>query len=184
MNAQASSQARKTHGVMAEFSSAEALVEAARRARAAGYRRLEAYAPFPIEELPAALGLPPSPIPRFMLGGGLAGTVTGLAMQYYANLHAFPMNVGGRPLNAWPGFILVTVELTILGAILTGLLALFFTLHLPEVYHPVFNHPDFRRASRDGFFLCIEFTDPNFAAVGAADFLRELAPLSVRTVEP
>jgi hypothetical protein len=184
MKIEASFKARKIHGVMAEFSSAEALVAAVRHTRAAGYRRLEAYAPFPIEELPEALGLAPSPIPRFMLGGGLAGAAAGLAMQYYANLHAFPMNVGGRPLNAWPGFILVTVELTILGAILTGLLTLFFTLHLPEVYHPVFNHPDFRKASRDGFFLCIEFTDPNFAAVSAAAFLGELVPLSVRTVEP
>ena len=184
MKVEASCKTPKIHGVMAEFSSAESLVLAVRQARAAGYQRLEAYAPFPIEELPGALGLPPSPIPRCMLGGGLAGAAAGLAMQYYANLHAFPMNIGGRPLNAWPGFILVTVELTILGAILTGLLALFFTLHLPEVYHPVFNHPDFRKASRDGFFLCLESSDPNFAAVGAAAFLRELAPISVRTVEP
>jgi hypothetical protein len=174
----------RLHGVMAEFSSAETLVQAARHARAAGYRRVEAYAPFPIEELPEALGLPPSPIPRCMLAGALAGTATGLAMQYYANLYAFPLNIGGRPLNAWPGFILVTIELTILFAILAGLLTLFFTLHLPAVYHPVFNHPDFRKASRDGFFLCIESTDPNFAAVGTAAFLQELAPLSVRTVEP
>jgi hypothetical protein len=175
--------AHQTYGVMAEFASAEALVEAARRTRAAGYRRIDAYAPFPIEELPDALDLPPSPIPRFMLGGALLGTATGLGMQYFANLHSFPINIGGRPLNAWPGFVLVTVELTILFAVVTGLLTLFFKLHLPTVYHAVFNHPDFRKASRDGFFLCIESADEKFDRWRTATFLRELAPLSVQTVE-
>ena len=173
----------QVHGVMAEFASAEALVAAAQRARAAGYRRLDAYAPFAVDGLSDALDLPPSHIPLFMLGGGLAGAAGGLAMQYYANLFAYPMNIGGRPLNAWPAFIPATFELIIFCAVLGGLAALFFTLHLPTVYHPVFNHPDFRRASRDGFFLCIESQDPQFDERKAAFFLRTLAPLSVRTVE-
>ena len=171
------------HGVVAEFSSVEALVAATRRARAAGYRRLDAYAPFPVDELPEALDLPPSRIPLFMLGGGLAGAAAGLGMQYHANLSAYPMNIGGRPLNAWPAFIPATFELIILCAVLGGLAALFLILRLPTVYHPVFNHPDFRRASRDGFFLCIESRDPQFDARKSAFFLRTLAPLSVQTVE-
>ena len=171
------------HGIMAEFPSAEALVAAARRTRKAGYRRVDAYAPFPVDDLPEALDLPPSRIPFFMFGGALVGTTTGLGMQYFANLHAYPMNIGGRPLDAWPAFVLVTVELTILCAVLSGLAALFFTLRLPTVYHPVFNHPDFRRASRDGFFLCIEASDPGFDARKTAFFLRTLAPVSVQTVE-
>ena len=171
------------HGVMAEFASAEMLVAAARRTRAAGYRRLDAYAPFPVDELPDALDLPPSRIPLFMLGGGFAGAAAGLGMQYFANLHAYPMNIGGRPLNAWPAFIPATFELIILCAVLGGLVALFFILHLPTVYHPVFNHPNFRRASRDGFFLCIESRDPQFDARRTAFFLRTLAPLCVQTLE-
>ena len=173
----------QVHGIMAEFSSAEALVAAARRVRAAGYRRLDAYAPFPVEELPEALDLPPSRVPLFMLAGGLAGAAAGLGMQYYANLRAYPLNIGGRPLNAWPAFIPATFELIILGAVVGGLVALFFTLVLPTIYHAVFNHPDFRRASRDGFFLCIESRDPQFDARKSAFFLRTLAPLSVQTVE-
>ena len=171
------------YGVMAEFSSAETLVAAARRTREAGYRRVDAYSPFPVEDLPEALDLPPSHIPWFMFGGALVGTATGLGMQYFANLFAYPINIGGRPLNAWPAFIIVTVELTILCAVLGGLITLFFKLRLPTVYHPVFNHPDFRRASRDGFFLCIESTDPGFDARKAAFFLRSLGPMSVQTVE-
>ena len=173
----------QVHGVMAEFSSAETLVAAARHARAAGYRRMDAYAPFPVAELPEALDLPPSRIPFFMLGGGLAGAALGLGMQYFANLHAYPMNVGGRPLNAWPAFIPATFELIIFFAVLGGVVTLFFKLNLPAVYHPVFNHPDFRRASRDGFFLCIESTDRQFDALQTTAFLRTLAPDSVQTVE-
>ena len=104
-------------------------------------------------------------------------------MQYFANLYAYPMNIGGRPLNAWPAFIPATFELIILCAVLGGLAALFFMLRLPTVYHPVFNHPDFRRASRDGFFLCIESADRQFDPRQTAFFLRTLGPVSVQTVE-
>ena len=171
------------HGIMAEFSSVEALVDAVRRTRAAGYRHLDAYAPFPVEELADALEMPPSRIPVFMLAGGFAGAAGGLGMQYFANLYAYPMNIGGRPLNAWPAFIPATFELIIFCAVLGGLAALFFTLRLPMVYHPVFNHPGFRRASRDGFFLCIEAGDQRFDARQTAFFLRTLGPVSVETVE-
>ena len=157
------------HGAVAEFSSVEALTDAVRRTRAAGYRKVDAYAPFPVEALVEALELPPSRVPWFM--------------QYYANLYAYPMNIGGRPLNAWPAFVPATFELIIFFAVLGGLLALFFTLHLPEVYHPVFNHPDFRRASRDAFFLCIESSDKQFDARQTPFFLRTLGPVSVLAVE-
>ena len=173
----------KLYGLMAEFSSPESLVAATRRARAEGYRKVDAFAPFPVEELPDALDLPPSRIPLFMLGGAFAGAGVGLGMQYYANLVSFPINIGGRPLNSWPGFIPPTVELIILFAVLSGLIALFFTLQLPAVYHPVFNHPDFRRASRDGFFLCIQCIDRQFDREKTYSFLCALDPLSVQPIE-
>ena len=170
------------HGIVAEFASVDALAEAARRTRAAGYRHVDAYAPFPAPELADALELPPSRIPLFMLAGGFAGAALGLGMQYFANLYAYPMNIGGRPLNAWPAFIPATFELIIFCAVVGGLVALFFTLRLPSVYHPVFNHPDFRRASRDGFFLCIESADARFDAHRTTLFVRTLGPRSVREV--
>ena len=174
---------RTLHGLVAEFDSAESLVAAVRRARAAGFRELDAYAPFPVDELPDALELPDSHIPYVMLGGAFTGCAAGLCMQSYANLHSYPMNIGGRPLNAWPAFIPATVELTILFAVVSGLIALLLSLRLPAIYHPVFNHPDFRRASRDGFFLCIECGDRQFDRESTADVLHTLSPMSVQPVE-
>lgn len=183
MNEDGTPEIHQMHGLMAEFSSAATLVAAVRRARAAGYRQVDAYAPFLVEGLSEALELPPSRIPYFMLTGGFGGAAAGLGMQYYANLYSYRMNIGGRPLNAWPAFIPPTFELIILFAVLGGLIALFVTLRLPAIYHPVFNHPDFRRASRDGFFLCIEAADRQFDPSRTAIFLRSLAPSSVQTVE-
>ncbi len=174
---------RRLHGFMAEFATVALLVAAARRSRMEGYRQVEAYAPFPVEELAEALELRPSRIPWVMLGGGIAGALAGYGMQYYAMVISYPMNIGGRPLHAWPAFIPVTFELTILFAVLGGLAALFFTLGFPAVYHPVFNHPDFRRASRNGFFLCIESGDELFDVERTPEFLRMLQPMSVQAVE-
>ena len=183
MSDQPPSDQHPAHGALAEFSSVEALVDAVKRTREAGYRYLDAYAPFACDELFKALQLPPSRIPLLMFGGGICGLLTGLGMQYYANLHAYPMNIGGRPLNAWPAFIPATFELTIFFAVMGGLVALFIALRLPAIYHPVFNHPDFRRASRDGFFLCIEAGDIKFDPRKTVFFLRTLGPLSVEVVE-
>jgi hypothetical protein len=183
MSAEDTRATARVYGLIAEFPSADALVAAVRDARAAGYRKMDAYAPFPIEDLTAALELPPSRIPYIMFGGALAGCVLGLGMQYYAYFVSYPINIGGRPLDSWPAFIPATVELTILLAVLSGLLSLLFSLQLPAVYHPVFNHPDFRRASRDGFFLCIEQADEHYDLRTTASFLRSLDPLSVLPVD-
>ena len=171
------------HGFMAEFATLALLVAAVKRTRMEGYRRMDAYAPFPAEELHDALELRPSRIPWLMFAGGLGGAAAGYGMQYYAMVVSYPMNIGGRPVHAWPAFIPVTFELTILFAVLGGLAALLFTLGLPQVYHPVFNHPDFRRASRNGFFLCIESVDERFDEERTPEFLGTLSPTSVQAVE-
>ena len=171
------------HGLMAEFTSAEQLLMAVQRARGAGFRCLDAYAPFPIEEMPEALDLPASRIPWVMVAGGLIGALLGYGMQYYATVISYPMNIGGRALPAWPALIPVTFELTIFCAVLGGVLALFIAWQLPQVYHPVFNHPAFRRASQDRFFLCLEAKDAKFEPVRTAAFLRTLEPMSVEAVE-
>jgi hypothetical protein len=174
----------RTYGLMAGFKDHEDLLEAAVRAYAAGYRRIDGYSPFHIEGLAEALGGKPNGVPFLFLFGGVVGCIGGFFLQWFASAMDYPLNVGGRPLNSWPMFIPITFELTILGAALFGFFGTLFLNRVPELYHPVFNVTEFRAAaSCDGFFLCIEATDPKFETVQTTRFLRSLAPLWVQEVE-
>ena len=174
--------AHKIHGLMAEFDDANTLVLAAASAHDAGYRRMDAYSPFPIEELHDALGSHRSRLPLIVLIGGLVGCVAGFLLQYWASAIAYPINVGGRPFNSWPAFIPVTFECTILGAALSAVLGMLALNGLPMPYHPVFNVPRFALASRNRFFLCIEARDPKFDVEATRQFLETLKPREVSTV--
>ena len=152
------------YGLMAEFDNPSALVAAAREAHAAGYRRMDAYTPFPVEELNEALGLGHTGVAALVLIGGITGALVGYLMQYYIAVIDYPLNIGGRPLHSWPAFVPVTFELTILCAGLFAVLGMLALNGLPMPHHPVFNAPRFALASRDRFFLCIEAADPTIRA--------------------
>ena len=170
------------HGLMAEFDNPTDLVEAANHARLAGYTSMDAYTPFPIEELNDALGLKKNPLPLIVLLGGIFGGGAGYFLEYWTQVIAWPMNIGGRPFHSWPHFIPVTFECTVLGASLAAFVGMLALNGLPKPYHPVFNVPAFDRASRDRFFLCIESTDPRFDRYATESFLKDLHPLGVSEV--
>jgi hypothetical protein len=170
------------YGVMAEFDNPSALVSAARAARAKGYRKLDAYSPFPIEELTDALHLHKNKLPLIVLAGGVIGGLTGFFLQYWIAVIYFPINIAGRPLNSWPSFIIITFELTILFASLSAVLGMMALCGLPMPYHPVFNVPRFSAASRNRFFLCIEAADPLFDPARTSQFLGTLEPTEVSEV--
>jgi hypothetical protein len=172
----------KLYGLLAEFESEEALLAAARRARKAGYRRLDAFSPYPVEGLDEAVGARWNLVPVFVLAGGIGGALAGYGLQYYATVMAYPINVGGRPLHSWPAFIPITFELAILGAAVAGLLAMLALNGLPMPYHPVFNVAEFARASQDRFFLLIEASDRKFKAAATRQFLAGLNPTQVNDV--
>jgi hypothetical protein len=179
-----SAQARaRVYGLLAEFESASTLVAATRQAYEKGYRRMEAYTPFPIEEVTEALGFRKTRLPLIVLIGGILGGLSGFGLQYYSSVISYPLNVGGRPMNSWPSFIVVTFELTILGAALFAVLGMLALNGLPMPYHPVFHVPRFALASRDRFFLCLEATDPLFATAESRAFLESLGPRAVTEVD-
>jgi hypothetical protein len=170
------------YGVIAEFDNPTSLVTAARAAREKGYRKLDAYTPFPIEELSEALHLHKNRLPLIVLIGGIMGGLTGYLLQYYVTVISYPINVGGRPLHSWPSYIVITFELTILFAALSAVLGLLALCGLPMPYHPTFNVPRFALASRNRFFLCIEATDPMFDHDVTCSFLESLEAKEVSEV--
>jgi hypothetical protein len=185
----------RTHiyGLMAEFKDATQLLEAARRVYQQGYRHVDAFSPFPIHGLADAIGKTDKKVQRTVLAGGIAGLLGGLGLQYYtsavevawvpAMFSGYAVNVGGRPLNSWPAFIVPTFETTILVAGITALVCMLFYNGLPMPYHPVFNVRRFREhASTDAFFLCVESTDPRFDVHQTRRFLKELGALEVEDV--
>jgi hypothetical protein len=167
---------------MAEFDNPTSLVNAARAAREKGYRKLDAYSPFPIEELADALHLHRNKLPLIVLCGGILGGLTGFLLQYYITVIDFPINVGGRPLNSWPAYIIITFELTILFGSIFAVLGLLALCGLPMPYHPTFNVPRFALATRNRFFLCIEAQDPIFDHDKTSAFLESLEPREVSEV--
>src|SRR5882724_3902755 len=174
--------ASAVYGLMAEFDDPKALVAATRRAHDAGYRRMDAYSPFPIEELHEALGAHHTRLPLIVLVGGVCGCIGGYALEYWSSVFAYPLNIGGKPLHSWPAFIPVTFECTIHVPALSCVLGMLALNGLPMPYHPVFNLPRFALASRNRFFLCIESIDPKFDLEATRRFLETLGAREVSSV--
>jgi hypothetical protein len=167
------------YGLMAEFSSADKLREAARAATEKGYGPVEAYSPFPIEGLDEAVGFPGSRVPLATLVGGIVGGTGGFFLQWYAAVIDYPINIGGRPPNSWPAFIPVTFEMTVLFAALTATVAMIVSNGLPKLRHPVFNAREFELSTRNRFFLCLRADAPNFELQSWRHFLERLDPLKI-----
>jgi len=170
------------YGLMAEFDSAQELVEAAHKTHEAGYKKIDAYSPFPIEGLAEAIGFRKNRVPLVVLIGGLIGGLSGYMLQYWVAAITYPINVGGRPFHSWPSFIIVTFEMTILFGGLSAVFGMLALNGLPMPYHPVFNVPEFKQASENKFFLVVFSSDPKYDAAGTRSFLQGLAPRMIAEV--
>lgn len=171
-------------GLVAMFDRADALLAAARQARAAGYRRLDAFSPFPVEGLAETIGFKSDRLPWVILICAVLGGVLGYSLQWYSAVIDYPFNSGGKPYHSWPAFLVVTFELTILGGALGGFIGMLALNGLPRLYHPLFNAPCFQLASRDRFFLLIQADDPHYDAQHTRRFLEDLQPLRIEEVPP
>ena len=174
-------QRHRCFGVLAEFPNGDSLLAAIRHAKSAGFTKLEAYTPLPMHEVADELGFA-NHLPKFVLAGGILGAVVGFGMQYFASVHHYPLNIGGRPLNSWPSFIPITFEVTILFASLTAVLGMLALNGLPRPHHPVFSAPGFELASRNRFFLLVLHYDPFFDPDRATEVLEACHPLSLNEV--
>ncbi|MBA3632922.1 MAG: DUF3341 domain-containing protein [Acidobacteria bacterium] len=174
---------KNIYGLLAEFDTATQMVDAARAIRDAGYTKTDAFSPFPLHEIDEALGVKKSILPFLVLGGGVAGLLTGLGLQYYVHVIDYPLVVGGRPFFSLPAFIPPMFELTILFAAFTAVFGMLFLNGLPQPYHPVFNVPRFALATREKFFLVIEAKDPKFDYEETKSFMESLNPQEVFDVE-
>jgi hypothetical protein len=171
------------YGIMGEFNNPSDLVAAARRTYEAGYRRINGYSPYPIEELSEAIGFTRTSLPLIVLIGGILGGLGGFFMQYWMEVIDYPLNVGGKPYNSWPAFIPITFECTVLVAAFAAVLGMLVLNKLPQPYHPVFNAPNFALATRDRFFLVIEANDPRFSHDETTQFLNTVGAKNVSDVE-
>lgn len=171
------------YGVVAEFDDAEAILTAAQKAKNEGYTRMDAYTPFAVENLDEALGMQPTRLGWVVLVMGITGALVGFFMQLYANASFYPLNIGGKPLNSWPNFVVITFECTVLFSAFTAGLFMLGRNGLPRPYHSIFNTPGFENATRDKFFLCVEARDPKFDAGEVKSFLEGLGPNRVSEVE-
>lgn len=170
------------YGLMAEFETGEKLRLAAVRARDEGFRHMDAYAPLPVEGLAEAVALRKTTVEKLVFAAGVLGGTGGFMLCWWMTVIAYPHNVAGRPLNSWPAYIPITFESMVLIACLTAVISMLMLNGLPQPYHPVFNVPEFERASRDRFFLCIEAADPRFDLEKTREFLEGLNPLGVTEV--
>jgi hypothetical protein len=170
------------HGMLAEFDSEKAVVDAANKVFEAGYHQTEAYTPMPVHGLAEALGQPRTAVPVATFAAGCLGAILGFGMCWYANVISYTWNVGGRPPNSWPAFIPITFEVMVLCASFGAVLSMLGLNGLPQPYHPVFNAPRFQLASKDRFFICIEAKDPKYDREQTRQFLESLNPLTVTEV--
>lgn len=167
-------------GVMAEFATPEALVDAVKRLRARGLVRLDAFTPYPLPEVEAALEAPrPRVIPALVLAASLVGGAAGYCVQWWTSAVDYPLDVGGRPLNSAPAFIPITFETAVLFGALAAFGAFLFVGRMPRLWDVVFEVDGFESVSVDRFWVGVDVRDPRFSLDGVEGALRAAGALRI-----
>jgi hypothetical protein len=170
-------------GAIARFDDPGAVLAAAERLRDAGFKRMDAFSPFPIHGMDDALGIGRSRLPWMVLVGGMVGLGLAWFVQWYTSAVDYPLIVGGKPFDSREAWVPVTFEMTVLLSALTTVFGMLALCGLPRLAHPVFGAPEFHRASDDGFFLAVESRDPKFDPRETPALLATLGGLDVALLE-
>lgn len=179
-----STQKQELFGVLAEFDSPGTLYHGCEKVRDAGYKRWDAYTPFPVHGLEKAMGIPNSKVPWIVLIGGLTGASCGFFMQWWMSAVDYPLVISGKPLLSWPAFVPVTFELGVLFAAFGAVFGMLALNRLPQPYHPLFQSENFDRVTDDKFFIAIESSDPQFDAESTAKFLESIGGTNIELIKP
>jgi hypothetical protein len=170
-------------GIIAVFRTSEEVTGAATRLRQSGYVSFEAYTPYAVEGLDQIVDRGSKAfLPLLMFAGAVLGAVLAYWIQYWDEAVNYPLNVGGRPYNSWPAFVVSTFEFMLLAAVTAGFMGMLAASRLPMLYHPIFEARAFERASRDRFVVCVEATDPHFKAEAVHALFEELGAERIEEV--
>jgi ActD protein len=173
----------RIYGIVAEYERPEEIARAAAGVRREGYRRIEAFTPYPVENLAEVIGFRKTRVPPIVLAAGILGGTLGYGMQAYSTVWDYPLNVGGRPLHSWPAFVPITFELTVLFAAFGAVLGMLALNGLPRLHHPIFNTPHFAERNSSRFYLCVLAEDELYDAATLEKLLSNFRAANVWEVE-
>jgi hypothetical protein len=182
MSMESQSTEKKLFGILAEFRNPKELIDIAKAVNDSGYRDYDTYSPFPIHGMDKAMKLKKSKLGWIVLSHGLIGFFGAVAMIYYMSVIDYPLNISGKTLMNIPAWIPVTFELTVLLSAFGATFGMFFLNGLPKFNHPLFNSDRFEKVTDDGFFVCIEATDPQFEAEKVQNLLENAGALHIEEV--
>lgn len=169
------------YGVLAEYDTPGELIEAARRVRDAGYTEFDCFSPFPVHGIDEAMGIKRTILPLLIFGGGFAGTIGGVFLQWWMNAYNWPWNVSGKPPWSIPANIPIAFETTILMSVFTAFFGMWILNKLPQVWHPFFRLERFGRVTDDAFLLGIEARDKRFDLDGTTKLLKDAGAIAVES---
>lgn len=170
------------YGVIAEYDTPGDLIEAARKVRDAGYTEFDCYSPFPVHGIDDAMGIRRTILPVLIFGGGVAGALGGLLLQWWMNAYNWPWNISGKPAWSIPANVPIAFECAILLAVFTSFFGMWILNRLPQVWHPFFRSERFNHVTDDAFMLGIEASDRRFDPVATPRLLADSGAIAVESV--
>ncbi len=173
---------KQVHGILAEFRNPKELVDAAERVRDTGYNDFDTYAPFAIHGMDKAMGLKKSKLGWIVVAGGLTGGIGILWLMIWVMTDAWMLNISGKPLLNLPIYVPITFEITVLLSSFAALFGMLYLNGLPKHHNPLFNVERFKKASDDGFFICIEATDNMFSEETVTKLFTDVGATHIETV--